>query len=314
MLKLSHHDHSGRVRAHEYTSYLPLALLLGLVGLALTSFTVSAANSPGPEAGSIGISGTMPGTPPTVAATIDSPARNQRFSTTPVTISGTCPADTLVEIRKNDIFAGSTICSSAGVYSFDIDLLIGVNELVARVYDSLNQPGPESNSVTVFYDALPPQATPLNSLDFGDAQLLLNTDTVFRGTFPNQELKLPLEVLGGTVPYAVNVQWGDSDNNVFPRDSNVSFNASHVYTRPGTYQISIQASDSNDRVAFLTVAAIINGTPQTVSSTGDSSADGITLGRLLALWPFYVSAVAIVISFWLGEVREKRILKKHQLA
>lgn len=302
-LKISHHRHSGRLRPHEYTSYFPLALLLIVVGLVLAVGSVLALDPP-PQAGSVGLTGVMPGPAPKTAATIDSPTNQQRFSTSPVTVSGTCPKNTLVEIFKNDIFAGSTTCSDTGTYSLEIDLLIGTNSLIARVYDSLNQAGPDSNTVTSFYDALPTQAAALAPLNFGDSQLILNTDAVYRGIFPNKPLSIPLDIIGGTPPYAVNIQWGDSTNKIVPRNDNLTFNVTHTYTKPGTYQITLQATDAQDRVAFLTVAAIVNGQPGVtlVASSKPS------VNNLLVLWPLYTSAIAIVISFWLGEKREKRIL------
>lgn len=310
-LKLIHHRHSGKLRPHEHTSYLPLALLLVAVGFLLTVYTAYAA-SPGPESGSVGLSGTVPGEPPTEAPTIDKPTNGQRFSTSPITVAGTCPKGTLVEVFKNNIFAGSTPCLDGETYTLDIDLLIGKNVLVARVYDDLNQAGPDSNKVTVYYDALAPQAGPLTSLDFGGAQLLLNTDAVFRGVFPNQTMRVPIDILGGTPPYAINVQWGDSNNKVVPRKNNLGFTVDHVYARAGTYQVTIQGSDANGRVAFLTVAAIVNGQPS--SAAGSSEATGVSntvLTRLLALWPLYTSVVAIAFSFWLGERREKYLLMRN---
>jgi hypothetical protein len=148
MLKLIHHKHSGKLRPHEHTSYLPLGALLLVVGLLLGVYTSYAA-SPGPQAGSIGLTGVVPGNPPTAAPTIDTPKDGTHFSTTPVTVSGTCPKNTLVEVFKNNIFAGSIPCTDAGKYSLDIDLLIGANVLFARVYDDLNQAGPDSNKPTV---------------------------------------------------------------------------------------------------------------------------------------------------------------------
>jgi hypothetical protein len=310
-LKISHHDHSGRLRPHEHTSYLPLGLLLMFVGFALTVYTASAV-SPGPESGSIGLTGTVPGKPPTTAATIQSPSNQQRFSTSPVTVSGTCPEKTLVEIFKSDIFAGSTPCTDAGTFTLDVDLLIGQNILVARVYDDLNQPGPDSNLVTVFYDALPPQASPTNFFDFGGAQLLLNTDAVYRGVFPEQEFAMPIDILGGTPPYAVNVQWGDSNNKVVPRNDNTTFKVAHTYRKPGTYQISIQATDAGGRVAFLTIASIVNGQPAIAAATA-AATSGSTISKLLVLWPMYTGIATVVLSFWLGERREKQILSKRGL-
>jgi hypothetical protein len=305
-----HHSHTGKLKPHEHTSYTSLGVLLAIVGGLLVAFTASAATPyNGPESGSIGLSGIVPAKPPTTAATIEKPSNGQHFSATSVTISGKCPADTLVEIFKNDIFAGSTTCSSTGSYSVDIDLLIGENRLIARVYDALNQPGPDSNSVKVFYDAVPTQLGPLASFDFGATQLLINTDAVYRGVFPNQEMNMRIDLIGGRPPYAVNVQWGDSTNKVVPRGDNIGFTVSHTYKKPGIYQIGIQASDADGRVAFMTVAAIVNGQPDIVVAPVTQQKQNI----LLMLWPLYTAIVTAVISFWLGERREKHILKVHGL-
>lgn len=310
-IKISPHAHSGRVTPHEHTSYLPLMIILALVGVVLTTFTVTA-QSPPPEPSSIGLTGTMPAKPPTTAATITEPADASRFTTSPIKVAGTCPKNTLVEIFKNDIFAGSTPCSDAGIFSLEIDLLIGQNLLIARVYDALNQPGPDSNIRTVFYDALPPQAGPLANMAFSGNQLLLNTDAVFRGVFPDQELSIPIDIIGGVAPFAVNIQWGDTTNKVISQGSNQTFRTSHVYKKPGTYQVTIQASDAQGRVAFLTVATIVNGQPAAAASTG-SSLPNTSFSQLLMLWPLYTGAIATVISFWLGERREKNVLIKQGL-
>lgn len=308
-LKLSHPTHSGRLRPHEHTSYIPLGILLVVVGLSLIAYT-AAAQSPGPEAGSIGLTGVVPANPPTVPATITTPKDQQRFSSSPVTISGSCPKETLVEVYKNDIFAGSTLCSTASVYTIDIDLIFGENKLIARVYDALNQAGPDSNTVSVFYDVLPVQSGALTPLDLGGTQLLLNTDAVFRGAFPGKEMTVPIDVIGGTPPYAVNIQWGDSNNKVVPRTSSETFRAGHTYAKAGTYQMSIQATDAAGRVAFITVASIVNGQPSAIGTTGTPAS---TTHELLVLWPLYTSAVGILASFWLGERREKQILRKRGL-
>ena len=303
-LKISHRSHSGRLKPHEYTSYGPLMILLVVVGVLLLISTVSAAATPGPTAGSIGLTGEMPGPAPTTAATITVPANGASFTTTPITVRGNCPKGTLVEIYKNDIFAGSTSCDSTGNYSLSVDLLIGKNDLVARVYNDLNEQGPDSNIVTVYYNALPFQGSPIAALNLAGNQLVLVTDAVYRGTFPGQQMTMPITVLGGVPPYAVNIQWGDSKNEVIPRNNNLQFYESHTYASAGTYQITLQGSDSQGRVAFLTVAAIINGSVV----PGGSTSKGKTENMLLMLWPLYATVLAAVISFWLGERREKHIL------
>ena len=307
-VKISQHRHTGRLRPHESTSYISLGFVLLFVGLSLGAYT-AAAESPGPESSSVSLTGTMPGEAPTIAAVINEPIDQQRFSFSPVKINGTCPKDTLVELFKNDIFAGSTACSEAGIFSLDIDLLVGQNILIAKVYDALNQAGPDSNAVTIFYDALPSQSSPLTSLSIDGSQMILNTDAVFRGAFPDEEFSMPLDIIGGTPPYAVNIQWGDSNNKVVSRNDNTTFSTAHTYSKAGTYQITIQASDATGRIAFLTVAAIVNGQTGVASSVASISSSDTN--KLLLLWPLYVGAIAVMISFWIGEKREKNILAKH---
>lgn len=305
-LKISHHRHSWHLQPHEYTSYMSLIFLMVMVGIALTIVSVSAQTNPPPQSGSIGLSGIMPGPVPKSAAVIITPSNQQQFSSTPVTVSGTCPAGTLVEIYKNDIFGGSTICSSSGTFSLNVDLLVGSNSLMANVYNALNQPGPDSTPVTTYFNALPAQTSSLAPLNLSSNQLILNTDAVYRGIFPGQQLSIPVDIIGGVPPYAINVQWGDSSNSVVPRNNNVPFNIEHTYSKPGTYQITIQGSDAQGRTAYLTVAAIVNGQPSVLASTSSSSST--PNNELIVLWPLYTSALAMIVSFWLGEKREKRLL------
>jgi hypothetical protein len=309
-LKISEHQHSGRIRPHEHTSYLPLALLVLLVGGILAGFSVSvvSAGSPPPESGSVGLNGTVPETPPKTAATITTPKAGQHFTTSPVTISGTCPTGTLVEIYKNNIFAGSTPCDNSGNYSVQVDLLYGENSLTAQVYDILNQAGPMSGPITVFYDATPPQTAGLSLLDFSGTQLVLNTNAVYRGTFPGQLLNVPINVIGGTAPFAVNVEWGDSSNKIIPVSNNSTFNASHIYQKPGSYKVTLQATDSQQQVAFLTTAVIVNGQPSVIAVSNISNVSKSPLNKLLVLWPLYAITITLVVSFWMGERREKKIL------
>ena len=307
-LKILQHKHTGRLRPHEHTSYLGLAVLVLFTGFVLSFFSVAsfASASPGPQGGSVSLTGTMPAKPPTTAAVISSPTDGQHFTTSPITVSGTCPDATLVVIYKNDIFAGSAPCGDDNTFTMKVDLLIGQNILKAQVYDALNQAGPESTPVTVYYDIVPPQTEPISLLALKESQLLLNTDAVYRGIFPGQSLSVPVGIIGGTGPYAIDIEWGDSTNTVYSRSDSVTFNATHSYKKPGTYVISIQATDSQQHVAFLQVTAIVNGVPETIAST--SAADRSTTNQLLVLWPLFAIAISVVTSFWLGEQREKRLL------
>lgn len=306
--KILSSNHSCRLRPHRHTSYGLLAVMVVMVGLILASFTITsfASASPGPGSGSIGLSGTMPEKPPVTAATITTPSNFQQFSTTPITVSGTCPPNTLVEIYKNNIFAGSSPCSNNSTYTVQIDLLYGQNTLTATDYDVLNQAGPPSNAVIVMYNAQAPPTASLLNINFTGTQLLLNTNAIYRGAFPGQPLNVPISIIGGVGPFALNVEWGDNTNQVLPSSNNTTINATHTYAKPGTYKITIQGSDSQGRVAFLTVAAIVNGPSSVIGSTANGSSS--QTNKLLVLWPLYAISATLVVSFWLGESREKHVL------
>src|SRR3954471_12928371 len=129
-----------------------IAALL-LICTSLYSLPVLAAAPPAqnPQSGSVGLQGEIPGSPPTTGATITVPGNGQNFSTTPITVAGICPKGLLVEIFKNNVFGGSTECAT-GSFSLQVDLFDGRNDLVARVFDSLNQSGPDSATVSVNYN------------------------------------------------------------------------------------------------------------------------------------------------------------------
>jgi len=306
-LKISPYHHSGHLKPHQHTSYGLLAFLVVIVGLILATFTVNsfAAASPGPQAYSVSLTGVMPEKPPVTAATITTPSNSQQFATTPVTVSGTCPAQTLVEIFENNIFAGSTPCNANSTYTVQVDLLYGQNSLTAIDYDVLNQAGPVSNTVSVNYNQQAPSTSSEFNFNLSGSQLLLNTNAVYRGVFPGQQLNVPISILGGVGPFAINVEWGDNTNQVLPSSNNTTVNATHVYSRPGTYKITIQGSDSQGRIAFLTVAAVVNGQPAAVSTSSGSKSQ---TSKLLVLWPLYAISATLVVSFWLGESREKHVL------
>ncbi|MBW3538624.1 PKD domain-containing protein [Candidatus Parcubacteria bacterium] len=297
MLKLSHHRHTARHLPHHHTSYSALAFVVMLTGVLLLAVTHSAgAATPydGPESGSIGLSGRVAGPPPAGGATILEPRSGQRFSTTPITVRGTCPKGVIVEIFKNDVFAGAAVCSDEGGYSLLVDLFPGQNRLVARVFDALNQAGPDSLAVTVFYDEPPAIGSQLRP---GEQALVLKSDTAWKGVSPGSLLSWPVEVTGGRTPYAVSWDWGDDSVEPITRTEEGTFSSKHTYTKPGNYILRVKAADASGRAAYLQLVAVVNGAVGGASTT----TPGPLNGKLLLAWPMYGAAVLMLGSFWLGE-------------
>lgn len=289
--------------------------------LAIASFAAAAfflvlganpahAQSPGAtQPGSVGITGTISAPPPTQAATITIPTNGQTFTEVPVPVRGLCPAGLLVKLFKNNVFAGSVQCNN-GTFEIDIDLFTGTNELVARVFDDLDQAGPDSNTVNVeFVD---------NKVGAG-TRVSVTSNFAKRGAFPGEILTWPIIISGGSGPYAISVDWGDGTSpDLLSEPFPGNFDISHVYESPGVYNIVIKVSDTNGGTAFLQVVGIANGPlSQTntdgspIGSAGDDNTLLIGSGRTqIVWWPAAITLPFIVSTFWLGKRYMLRVMKK----
>ena len=154
-----------------------------------------------------------------------------------------------------------------------ISLFPGQNELVARVYDALDQSGPDSNIVTV---------------TFNDAQYLqfathvsLTSQYAVRGAPPGQELDWPILLSGGTGPYAISVDWGDgSPTDLMSQEALGTLNLKHVYKAAGVYQIIVKVSDKNGGEAFLQLVGQATGAVQ----SNTNAIQGNSVVRTEVLW------------------------------
>jgi hypothetical protein len=177
------------------------------------------------ESGATGIEGEIPSNPPSTAPGISIPRNGQVFTQIPITVSGTCSKDYLVEIFKNNVFAGSAICKN-GSYSIQIDLFDGQNDIIARQYDALNQAGPDSGVVTVTFN---------NTVPNSGTRPTLTTAFAKRGANPGETLSWPLTLSGGTGPYAISVDWGDKGTQeLISRSNSGLFNIQHVQQTAST--------------------------------------------------------------------------------
>ena len=256
-----------------------------------------------PQTGSVGIEGRLSSPPPSTGATISVPSNGQGFNNLPITVSGLCPGDVLVKLFKNNVFAGSVQCKD-GSYSILIDLFNGQNELVARVYDALDQAGPDSNTVTVFY----------TDTRAGTAsRVLLTTNFAKRGANPGQTLTWPIIISGGTGPYAVSVDWGDGKTpDLISQPIPGTFEIKHVYDTPGVYNIVVKATDKNGGVAFLQLVGVANGAlSQDNGGEGEGDGAAATTPQARILWqPAAILIPLIASTFWLGKKYELKMLRK----
>lgn len=279
------------------------AMLLGAALLLAGMQQASAAAPPitNPQSGSVGVQGTLPTEAPKVGATISVPGNSQSFTSVPITVSGICPTGLLVKIFKNNVFAGSVMCVN-GSFSLQIDLFSGQNDLIARVYDALDQPGPDSNTVTVSFN----DARPTNG-----PRISLTSNYAKRGANPGEKLTWPITVTGGTVPYAISVDWGDGKApDLISRPFPGELILSHIYDSPGVYNIIIKATDKDGNAAFLQLVGVANGALSQTNSGTDANGTKTIVREKVLLWPFLLVIPLLLTSFWLGKRYELRRLRK----
>ncbi len=284
----------------SHVQRLYLSLLAGLFLIALVLWLPGRTEAQTSKSGSIGIEGTIPSAPPKQAASITFPRDGATITTLPVTVTGICPSGTIVRIFKNNAFSGSAECKN-GSFSVLIDLFTGANELVARVYDSLDQQGPDSNIVRVTYPV--GEASSSNRIS-------LTSNYAKRGANPKDLLTWPISLSGGEAPYAVTVDWGDGKTpDVISQAVPGVFDIKHAYDTAGTYVVIVRATDKNGDLAFLQLVAVSNGQVTDEAADGGGGVKGAEKTKVLWL-PVLFTVPFIGVSFWLGRRHELQTLRK----
>lgn len=277
-----------------------LPTTVGVYLLALFVFVqpVSAINQipiPDPIPGSYGLAATKTQDPPTTAPTITTPGNGASFGSSPIRVSGICKTGLLVQVYNNGVMVGAVPCTNNS-FSLQASLFAGANEFTAIMYDDLEQPGPTSNIVRVTFNDSSIEA-------FGE--LITLTSSYGRRAAPtNSELTWPLQLTGGTGPYAFSLDWGDGDSTELKSQSLAGLvNIAHVYKKAGIYQVNVRATDVNGVSAFLQVVAVSSGKVDAGANKVEGDASGAP--KTTVLWlPAAISLVLLIPTFWLGRMSQ----------
>lgn len=279
------------------------ACLLALGTLSHTASAINALPTPDPKPGSYGLEATKKQAPPTQGATITVPGNGASFTTSPITVSGICPNDLLVQVYNNGVMVGSTLCKG-GSFSLEVSLFAGTNELSAIVYDDLEQAGPTSNTVSVTY-------TDTRFSAFG--QLITLTSAYGRRSTPaGAQLDWPMQLSGGTGPYAFSIDWGDGAAAELKSQSLAGLvTIARAYKKAGIYQVNVKVTDVNGVSAFLQVVAVANGQVEENQAATD---DGSSRVRTVIIWiPAVIALLLLLPTYWLGKRSQLLILRNKML-
>jgi len=295
--------HKTRFSAQWTLPIIAACLLALFVSILMTdrAGAITQLPTPPPQPGSYGIAATKLQAPPAQGATISTPGNGSSFSTSPTTVNGICPNGLLVQIYDNSVMVGSVMCTN-GSFSLQVSLFAGTNEFTAIVYDELDQAGPVSNIATVNY-------TNTQFSAFG-ALITLTSSYGRRAANAGSELTWPLQLSGGTGPYAFSIDWGDGSATELKSQPLAGLvNIAHTYKKAGIYQINIKVTDVNGVSAFLQVIGLGNGKVEAAAP-----AAGPTTITTKILWIPAAIAVALLFpAYWLGR-RSQLVSLRNKMA
>lgn len=280
-----------KIRRSLLVSAAVFLALITTAGQALAQ--VTPLPTPDPAPGGYGLEAVKTKEPPEVGARITVPSNGASFTDSPITVQGICPDELLVQIYNNDVMVGAVMCEN-GSFRVEVSLFAGTNELKAIVYDEIYQAGPESNTVTVTYNNT-------NITAFGEL-VTLTSNFGRRAAAAGTALSWPLQLSGGTGPYAFSIDWGDgSESQLMSRALSGAFNISHVYKNAGIYRINIRVTDANGVSAFLQLIAVSNGVPTAGTGGTDDTDEAAMRERVVILWiPAAVALILLLPAYWLG--------------
>lgn len=284
-----------------------IASVLLLTGLAVPArvHAITPIPTPPPAPGSYGLLATKTQPAPTTKATITTPGNGSSFSTSPITVSGLCTKGLLVQVYDNGALVGAIDCTT-GSFSIQVSLFTGKNDLTAIQFDNLGQPSPTSGTVTVNFDNSHFSA-------FG-ALITLTSNYGRRAADPGTTLTWPLQLSGGTGPYAFSIDWGDGKPAQLKSQALAGeVDIDHVYDQSGVYHVTVKVTDKNGVSAFLQLVAVANGKPTGSGAGAGAGSNGSTpTSTPKVMWlPTAVSFVLLLPTYWLGRRSELLSLHKH---
>lgn len=319
-LSIAHHHHTGRRLPVNCTSYAALFFLLILTGCVML-FAARVARAVEVVPGSLTLVGEVAGPPPATAAEIITPDPETRLRDPITDIAGSCEAGLLLEVFRNDSFAGSALCAPDGAFSLKVSLTEGANELKVRSLDSKDRYAPDSSVVRVYLvlstNTVNQQevSVPIRSTPDTPA-FIINTEPVQRGSDLYGGFNLKYEFHGGTSPYALDIDWQDSTpSSLSSLEAEGAYKARHTYQQAGQYLVTINGIDRDGNKAFIQTLAIVQKPDTTAISGGIGSQFGCSqnshspgcvlvdplIELINGLWPALIIATLMTLSFWAGE-------------
>jgi hypothetical protein len=250
----------------------------------------------------------------TTGAVITSPMPNQTITGLPLTVQGSCQANSYVKLLRNGSFSGSAWCDNQ-TFTIQTDLSPGSSNLQAKAFSVTDDEGPATPAVEVTYN--PPVSAKTKAAAYSEPPPILVSDYNFHSFQANNEFSWDVQIRDGLAPFHLLVDWGDNTTFNYFIKAQQTLTIRHTYKKAGYYTVNTKLTDARGRASFLQLAALIsepgaNGfiTPQTTKPSIIPPQDiALSLTSQISrwlwlIWPTYGIVTLMAISFWLGERQE----------
>ncbi len=135
-----------------------------------------------------------------------------------------------------------------------------------------------------------------------------------RSIATGEKITLPIRITGGSAPFALSINWGDSLTELKSVADMEYHNYEHIYQTAGIIDVTLKTTDSKGATSFLQTVVQVNGDNVAGSATGTGSTFATISAGLGSIWteapvPLYWSAVTLVLGFWVGDIVQRVLLK-----
>ncbi len=151
------------------------------------------------------------------------------------------------------------------------------------------------------------------------APVFITTNYTYQTHYSGEPFNWTVGLTGGKVPYAVNVNWGDTSETNVSRSDGSTFTITHAFPSAKNYTVFLKATDGAGATTLVQLSAVVKGVGEPIASvTKPGPFNGFFTGfkrYLWIVWPVYVAVVLMAFSYWLGEQdMYQRVFRRPRLA
>jgi hypothetical protein len=192
--------------------------------------------------------------------TITKPRNNQRFTTSPIEVSGIALGNSQIEIWEGDNIIGSVFANHLGEWLFMMDLTNPQHEIRARAC-ILDVCSDFSDTVRIYFDGEDGRGGE------GISPFYLRLEKYrYPNEFIGQPIVLGLIYGGGEIPYELVVDWGDDTVEQLTVDGGGTMDMKHAYDSAGQFTGVVTMRDSANAVKTAYFSVLVTEAPRSIAT------------------------------------------------